>query len=426
MFEKIVSLPLLFSISILTSLTAGSPYHTLPRKYNPPESVPHSSWMFTVDIPKFQTKWKTETPSWMIRGIQKELAPFYHKKITQDSIAKTFEILTPPDAPKRYVAARFRIIDNRVYRMGWEGPFGYDRFFRTLGRLCDYPGVPDLPNIDFILSQLDGIPMKYDPPDFWITQNFEDQAPVMSFARSKEAPYILCIPDVFTLNEWHILSKEIYSSSSNINWEEKKKKAFWRGQPSDFHRALQPVEIVRDYPNQPRHIICDLSKRYPDLIDAGFNAPGAAPTYLWNSLDHLTKTGVNPVGHLEFAYLPVLDGAMCTWPGYLWRLLSNSVAFKHPGGIQWFYEGLQPYVHYIPIDYRLENLPEQIEWAQSHDEKCSEIIKAANEFVLNYVMMEDLYFYQLLLFLEYAKCQDFDTRAFRREVEKDSRWVRIR
>lgn len=41
-------------------------------------------------------------------------------------------------------------------------------------------------------------------------------------------------------------------------------------------------------------------------------------------------------------------------------------------------------------------------------------------------MIEDIYVYQLLLFLEYAKCQDFDTTTFFKEVEEDPRWERIR
>ena len=404
-----------FSFSFLT---ADSPYSHKPRDYSPPDSVPQTSWMYMVDIQKFQRKWKKPPPEWMLRGIRKELAPFYSKKITQEALHETFQQVHPLSY------TRYRIFHNKIYRSGPD-LFGLDSYFRTLGRLADYPGVPDLPDIDFILGQRDGVPMNYDPPDYWITPDFQDQAPIFAFARSESAPYVVCVPDAFTIAEWKKLSQEILANNSLYPWSAKEKKAFWRGQPSDFLRALPPHLLLETYSSQPRCILCALSLLYPEEIDAGFNAPGPSPTYLWEKFQPYTKTGVFPEKHLRYAYLPVLDGAMCTFPGYLWRLLSNSVTFKHPGGVQWFYEGLEPYVHYIPIDYRLENLLDQLNWAKFHDNECQKIAENATHFVLENVMMEDIYLYQMLVFLEYAKCQAFDGSHLR-YTKKESQWTRIR
>jgi hypothetical protein len=377
--------------------------------------------MYTIDIPKLEAKWKSTPPEWMVRRVQEELAPFSTKKISQEALAKTLEQVVPVGP-----YARYRIVDGKIYRWGGAGPFGLDAFFRTLGRLSDYPGVPDLPNVDFILGQKDGVPLNFDPPNYWITPDFDDQAPILAFARAEDAPYVVCVPDAFTIAEWSLLSREIVAHNRLNPWKRKKEQAFWRGQVNDFHRNLPPELMLADYSNQPRYRISLLSTLYPDLIDAGFNAMGAAPDYLWSALADFHKPGVSIANHLPYAYLPTLDGAMCTFPGYLWRLLSNCLVMKVPGGIQWFYAGLQPYFHYIPIRSDLSDLVEKITWARAHDADCQQIANTATQFVLDHVMVEDLYYYQLLVLQEYAKYQDFDVQDFAEDVERDPQWVRIR
>ncbi len=65
---------------------------------------------------------------------------------------------------------------------------------------------------------------------------------------------------------------------------------------------------------------------------------------------------------------------MCTYCGYQWRLLSNSLALKQESDeIQWFYIALKPYEHYIPIKNDMSDLLEIIEWARKNDDKCKKI-----------------------------------------------------
>jgi len=60
--------------------------------------------------------------------------------------------------------------------------------------------------------------------------------------------------------------------------------------------------------------------------------------------------------HVKYKYLLDIDGNTCTWPHCYELLLSNSVMFKQESkDIQWFYRGILPYEHYVPIsnDYRI-------------------------------------------------------------------------
>ena len=80
--------------------------------------------------------------------------------------------------------------------------------------------------------------------------------------------------------------------------------------------------------------------------------------------------------------------------------MSNSVVLKQiTPNRQWYYGGLEPYRHYIPVKADLSDLMEKINWAQEHDEEAKEIAEQATQFVKNNLMIEDtfLYLYQLLL-----------------------------
>ncbi len=418
---------ILFAFCSVTSVLEGQ-----KTPYNPPPGMPDGTWIYVVDTPTFQRKWALPIPEWMVTRITQELAPFINSKISQRALDRTFAKIAPV-CPRD---TRYRIINGAIYRYGPD-PYGFgDYYLRGVVHCASLEGVPDFPNVDFIFHQGDGIPIApgfFHPPYFWVTEDFKDQAPILSYARSKDAHYIISIPDRFTIpaSAWSKLIPAILHQNEQIPWEKKIKKAFWRGTTTDFRRhaigayTLQEVEEI--YSSRARWILCDFSLKRPDLVDAGFNVVHDPAVNLATFVRPMMKEGVSPAGHLNYAYLPVLDGYTSTFPGYLWRLLSNSVALKQEtSDSQWFYDALKPYVHYIPIQENMEDLEQVILWARDHDEECQQISANARKFVLENLMMEDLYLYQLLVFLEYAKYQDFDLQDLLEETTNDSKWIRIR
>ena len=64
-----------------------------------------------------------------------------------------------------------------------------------------------------------------------------------------------------------------------------------------------------------------------------------------------------------------------------WALTSNSVLFKQTSSdFQWFYDGLKPYVNYIPIRPEFINVEDRYiksKWAREHDQFAQQITKNA-------------------------------------------------
>lgn len=405
-------------------LIGGSPHPTEPRDYIAPD-MPPSTFMYSVSIEKLQRKFTRPFPLWMKKRIEGELSPFNEQKITRRALDATYDHLT-----RVYPFTRYRFIGQHIYRLGPD-PYGMDQFYRTLGRLAEYPGIPDLPYVDFIVNQSDGIPIEYDPPNFWITPNPADQAPIFAYARRNDAPYVISMPDRFTIPTWFKVVEEVLANSSAIPWKKKIKAVNWRGQTTDFCRhgigSYSMEEVAAHYSQKPRYQICALSLQCPDLINAGFNAVHDGASNLHSFVRPMMKPGLGYADQIRYAYLPVLDGYTSTYPGFLWRLLSSSVAMKQESpNSQWFYDALQPYVHYIPISEHMEDLFEKIHWAQGHDNECRKIAENAQAFVLKNLMTEDLYLYQFLILQEYAKRQDFSTQFLEDETRMNPSWVRIR
>lgn len=400
--------------------------------YELPPGVGDGTWFSTVNLSLWEQKWDSPLPEWMFDRINQELLPFREKKISQEALDKTFAQILPIIR----IDARYRFIKGEIYRLGSD-PYGFgDYYFRGLAAFANVVGVPDLPSVDFIFHQGDGIPIAppfFHPSDFWVMEDFQDQAPILCYARGKEAKYLVSVPDRFTIPgpTWPRLIPAILQGSQAIPWDNKIKAACWRGSPTDFCRHSIPAysleEIEKEYSSRPRYILSALSQKRPDLIDAGFNSIHIPAPFLVNFLRPLMKPSLSPAAHLNYAYLPVLDGYTSTFPGYIWRLLSNSVVFKQETTqSQWFYDALKPYVHYIPIKEHMEDLVETILWAREHDTECQQISENARKFVLENLMIEDMYLYQLLVFLEYAKCQDFNLEHLLQETRENPEWVRIR
>lgn len=303
----------------------------------------------------------------------------------------------------------YRIVNNKLYRYfpndqkpALKGP-AFERAVKTLTQ------VVKLPDLDFIYSDHDGTPLDFLPKDFYFT-NTKNQAPLLNRAKIKEAKYIVLIPDYNQISsDWVRDSKMILDLVKSIPWENKKNTAFWRGTLHTNERLL----------------IAYLSKKNPEFIDAGLTDTESSQMDIILK-DNLRKPIASIKEHLEYKYLPVLDGFMCTYPGYQWRLLSNSIALKQESDqIQWFYIGLKPYVHYLPIKKDLSDLLEKVKWAISNDDECKKITQNANKFVKENLMIEDAYLYLYKVLIRYSKHQNFNKSTLIKNIKNDSNWLLI-
>lgn len=379
---------------------------------------------FRASFPKesFQARLNAPTPPWMTAQIDRDFQDFEEKKIDACALHKTYRHICQKvsDITPCY---HYRILDNQLYKFVPNGtPFSdtdspLEKAFKTL---LVYAKVPD---VDFILCPMDGVPEPYMPSGFFLLEDVHDQAPILAQAKLKEplTKYVALIPDQFSLNEeWAHITQEILALNHEIDWKQKKEIAVWRGGLTDA--GIPNERFVSNLTACPRFNLCKKSLAFPSLVDAGFNW---VDQEMHSTLqkEEVIKEGLGKKEHLLCKYLPVLDGHMCTYPGYQWRLLSNSVCFKQESDqIQWFYSALKPYVHYIPIQNDMSDLSEKIEWARSHDQEALEISKHAQEFALGNLLCEDNYFYLYLVLQKQASLEEIDFSRLKKETKKDPQW----
>ena len=347
----------------------------------------------------FQAKLQKETPGWMQVQIREDFKEV--PVITSDAVESTYWEIRERIGASRIL--HYRILDNKLYKfVGSRSEYrGRDtEFEKALKTLLLQTEVPD---VDFLYCPMDGVPELYMPKKFFLTKN---QSPIFAQAKIAGSRFIALIPDHFSLSkDWEDISQEILALNKETAWEQKEESAVWRGGLTDLGL---PNGLSESVSSCPRYFISKLSNQYPASVDAGIN-------WIWNAGDpmvpilekeqivkgHLTKRE-----HLLHKYLPVLDGHMCTYPGYQWRLLSNSAAFKQDSDqIQWFYAALEPYRHFVPIQNDLSDLLERIEWAKEHDDEVQAISANAQEFARNNLMIEDDYLYLFLALVHSLLCK---------------------
>jgi len=133
-----------------------------------------------------------------------------------------------------------------------------------------------------------------------------------------------------------------------------------------------------------------MSKQDPDGIDAKF-------------VDKQTVKFVKQEDHLQYKYLIAIDGARATWTRFVWHLQSNSMTFKHNSRqVQWFYKGIEPYIHYIPVKDE-KGLSDALGWVEKNQELVEAIAKESTDFVENHLTLEDMVHYYIVLLQEYTK-----------------------
>lgn len=372
------------------------------------------------DPNRFFSRIQKGPSSWMQEQLSSDFNECEGRKITLESLDKTYSRIPSELKNCALGVVRYRILNNRLYRYS-EHPKSVNGDLLFFDPISAFESTQDtllekalktltqlapLPDLDFIVTYADGTREGY-----YLTERKEDQAPLFGWAKLRTTPFLILIPDWRSFSTWWFNDIRKIKEGKNyqgkrIPWEEKKESAFWRGQLT----------------NAVRLRICQISNERPDSIDAGLCFEKETP----EELIHLSKKGASYEEHLEYKYLPVIDGVMCTFPGYQWRLLSDSVPFKQESDqIQWFYRGLKPYVHYVPVEDDLSDLIEKIGWAKNEDETCREIALRSTQFADANLMFEDIYSYFYLALKKYSEYQDFGKFDLWKNTVRDPHWVCI-
>jgi hypothetical protein len=358
---------------------------------------------FSLTASKFQLDlngW--EIPTWIQDQLVENFAPFIESGITKHSLDATIA-----HSPSWCGLDRCQFIDGKYYG-AQNHPFKII-LKNTLEFLHEKYG---LPNLDFIFNGADG---GYKSDARWVPLSW--RAPIFASAKATNISGIILFIDT-TIPLELSLNEPFYEpfkglDEIDIPWESKIDMAIWRGAASD---GLDPgcvdmynVDTWSQFPRAKLHI---LSKHCAEILDAGI------VHYYPLTGDPAGLERVNPTvpsksiqEHLLYKYQITADGNVCTY-GYPWRLYSKSLVFKQDSNqVQWYYKGLKPFVHYVPVKNDFSDLIDMILWARNNDNLCKQIAEQGRDFAQKNLNAETYMRYVYLVLINYAKLQRFTPKS---------------
>lgn len=205
------------------------------------------------------------------------------------------------------------------------------------------------------------------------------RAPVLAFGRMRDDHYTLLIPDpAFTETKGY--ASDLDAAAAGLPWEDRKPTAFWRGATSGLG-----IGVEHAWPSTPRVVLTRTAAeiRDRDLVDALFTKNGLPPeSGAAKEIERLQLLGTYVPFHefLRYRYLIDADGHAAAWRSLFLKLSSGSLTMKLDSDqIEWYFDRLQPWKHYVPIRPTCEDLAERVLWAREHDEECRAMARAARE-----------------------------------------------
>jgi len=327
-----------------------------------------------------------DPPEWMIDQVQKEFSSFKRSKSNHLTFQTMLEDLQQVENwQEEFLLAKYKIQDGRLYVKDYSNNHNTLKYMNgALVRLLRSVALPDM---EFLLSLHDTLDLYHTP------------LPIFVHCKFNGNPYMIVIPDHESLIGFDYLNRMIDEASENISWEEKEDTAFWRGSTTSGNYSLPNW---REY---PRSKLVFLGLDHPELIDAKFTnlVLGAQDNQELKATPGIFADFIYPEDHLKYRYLIDVDGNVSTYSRLYWILRSNSTAIKHNSPyVMWFYPILKPFLHYIPVEYDLKNMPEQIQWARSHPEISKLIAEYSTRLIKEEVTIDHAYLYLYLVLQEYA------------------------
>lgn len=345
---------------------------------------------------------KKHFPEWMMTQIDSDLSPFKKFGVSKQVIDKALESYLKSDlGPDNHLElARCQIQNGTVSIHGlYPTKKTESRLYVVLQALTKLTHLVPIPDIDFIICVGDSLNPK--------ATSFFTDVPVLCFSKNIQDRSSVLIPDCEALSEgFHerVLADTAYGREY-FCWCKKQEKAFWRGATTGTDTAGSYYLSSSNYQEFPRIKLVMLSSLYSHLIDAKLSSLAQiVDPSIYGALAPYVGPSVPVIDHLKYKYQILVDGNTCAYSRAFWQLFSDCLIFKQTSpNIQWYYNCLQPYIHYIPVAYDFSDLVEKIEWAKNHDKEAKKITDTANSFAQENLKKEDVYLYMYLFIHKYAE-----------------------
>lgn len=222
-----------------------------------------------------------------------------------------------------------------------------------------------------------------------------EYTPILSVGASK---YTADIP-LITQDDWGRVSKKFYPDDCSngyidienikVDWNNKIDKCIFRGSATGCYIDENNVRIKATM----------LSKKYPELLDAGITSfnrkikKNIGKSLVVIKPQFNKATFVSLQDRAKYKYILTLDGHVSAFRLGSEMVLGSVLLLPDSEYYIWFSYLLVPYKHYVPVKRDLSDLITQIEWCKENDEKCKKIANYAKEFYYTYLTEKGVYDY---------------------------------
>jgi Glycosyl transferase family 90 len=155
-------------------------------------------------------------------------------------------------------------------------------------------------------------------------------------------------------------------------------RVFWRGSSTGAD-----IITLDSLPNLPRFRLCAAgagSKRLANVFDAKLtnivqasDAEEARKIREYVDSRGLLSTHVPQIDFVKYRFQIDIDGNSNSW-SFLPKLMMGACLLKVVSRWrQWYYDGLHPWEHYVPVKNDLSDLEEQVAWCLENGEQARQI-----------------------------------------------------
>lgn len=211
----------------------------------------------------------------------------------------------------------------------------------------------------------------------------------------------ILMPDFFMQDDCYGSElKEIDKTVSEHPFDQRHEVIMWRGSLSGTD-----YPTLENFQRFPRFQLYTMSLEHPDIIDARLSnyefgdteAARALSSYM--EQDYGSPAETLPVtGFVPYKYLISLDGVGAAWKRTATILASGSVLLLHHRWTQFFYPGMKPWLHYVPLKLDFSDLIDCYDWLVAHPSQARQIAENGRRFAKEVLTPRALetYFAQVL------------------------------
>ena len=371
------------------------------REENDPSQSQWQSYMKLIEEAERLHENRTDDLHRSIFSHQIDLDFAVWKRQSIDDIGKQWKNVET--IAKTHRLTLYQIIDHRLYRQNDDElifparNYGIEHFLLNI--------IDTLPNMEFLVNTYDWPQHQPDIPILsfsksLISNDNDILYPAWSFWDGGPA-----LGSVYPtgIGRWDMMRQTLNKARQTLPWSKKDSRGFFRGSRTSSER--DPLVL--------------LSRHRPELLDAQYTKNQA-----W-------KSDVDTLGHPPAAELK--HEAFCQYK-YLFNFRGVAASFRlrhlflcgslvfHVGSdwIEFFYDRLEPWYHYIPINTDLNDVEQLLLFAQNNDRLISKIARQGRDFIWEYLTMDHVELYWKELLFEYVK-----TFPSQQPLVKRSKFVQV-